>query len=209
MALEIKPVVTLYFARHGETEANVQRRFQGHNDTPLTAHGRVQAQMLASILADSLRQKPVPHFVCSPLPRTCTTMEMILDALGLPRVYDTDDRLMEIDLGAWSGLTDDEARALDPVMWDKRGHDKWNVRVPGGGENYAMVAARLTSWAHELDRDTVAISHGAATRILRGLFLGLDWKAMSDLDERQDCVFRYRDGELKRLEYEGPLKAQV
>jgi probable phosphoglycerate mutase len=114
---------------------------------------------------------------------------------------------MEIDLGDWSGLTDDEAKARDPAMWDKRLHDKWNVRVPGGGENYAMVAGRLTEWAGELNRDTVAISHGAATRILRGLILGLDAQQMSALDEPQDCVFRVSDGVLTRHEYHGPLPA--
>ena len=70
-----------------------------------------------------------------------------------------------------------------------------------------MVAERLIEWASEVDRDTVAISHGAATRILRGLCLGLSWQEMSALDERQDCVFRYRDGVLTRREYEGPLRA--
>jgi probable phosphoglycerate mutase len=209
MALELKPGVTLYFSRHGETIANVERRFQGRNDTPLTEHGLIQARMLAAILAPCLAGGETPHFVCSPLPRARKTMDIILDTLGLPRIYDTDERLMEIDLGAWSGLTDDEARALDPQMWERRIHDKWNVRVPGGGENYAMVAQRLKAWAAELDSDTVAISHGAATRILRGLFLGLSWEEMSALDERQDCVFRYGDGKLTRLEYHGPPLAAV
>ncbi|HMI97700.1 MAG TPA: histidine phosphatase family protein [Micropepsaceae bacterium] len=205
MAPELKQGITLYFARHGETVANVERRFQGRNDTPLTEHGRIQARMLAVILAEFLAGQPAPRFVCSPLPRARATTEIILDALGFPRKYDTDPRLMEINLGDWSGLTDDEARARDPQMWDKRIHDKWNVRVPGGGENYAMVAERLTEWIKELDRDTVAISHGAATRILRGLLLGLGWQQMSALDEPQDCVFRYRDGVLTRHEYQGPL----
>ena len=205
MALELKPGITLYFARHGETVANVERRFQGRNDTALTEHGRLQARMLAAILAEFLAGQPTPRFVSSPLPRARTTMELVLEALGLPRSYDTDPRLMEIDLGDWSGLTDEEAKARDPAMWEKRIHDKWNVRVPGGGENYAMVAQRLTVWAGELDRDTVAISHGAATRILRGLILGLDARQMSDLDEPQDCVFRYRDGVLTRHEYRGSL----
>ena len=205
MALELKPGVILYFARHGETLANVERRFQGRNDTPLTEHGRVQARMLAAILGELLAGQPRPRFVSSPLPRARTTMELILDALGLPRIYDTDPRLMEIDLGDWSGLTDDEAKERDPAMWDKRLNDKWNVRVPGGGENYAMVAERLTEWATGLDRDTVAISHGAATRILRGLFLGLGWQEMAALDEPQDCVFRESDGVLTRHEYHGPL----
>jgi probable phosphoglycerate mutase len=205
MALELKPGVTLYFARHGETQANVERRFQGRNDTPLTEHGRMQARMLAAILAELLAGQPTPRFVSSPLPRARTTMEIILDALGLPRVYDTDPRLMEINLGDWSGLTDEEAQARDPAMWEKRVADKWNVSVPGGGENYAMVAERLSEWVRELDRNTAAISHGAATRILRGLLLGLGWQEMSALDERQDCVFRYRDGVLTRHEYHGPL----
>jgi broad specificity phosphatase PhoE len=204
MALELKQGLTLHFARHGETLANVQRRFQGLNDTPLTERGRDQARIIADILAQSLAGQTTPRFVASPLPRARTTMEMILNALHLPLVYDTDKRLREIDLGAWSGLTDADARQLDPDMWERRANDKWNVRVPGDGENYAMVAERITAWAQELDRDTVAISHGATTRILRGLFLGLGWKAMSDLDERQDCVFRYRDGTLTRLEHEGP-----
>jgi broad specificity phosphatase PhoE len=209
MVLELKPGLTLYFARHGETIANVERRFQGRNDTALTDLGRTQARMIAAILARALAGRPLPHFVASPLPRTRTMMEIVLSALHLPLVYDTDPRLMEINLGSWSGLTDAEARALDPQMWDRRVNDKWNVRVPGGGENYAMVAERLIQWAQELDRDTVAISHGAATRILRGLFLGLGWKEMSGLDEPQDCVFRYRDGRLDRLEYQEPAPAAV
>src|ERR1700676_821434 len=196
MALELKPGITLYFARHGETVANVERRFQGRNDTPLTEHGHMQARILAAILVEFLAGQPTPRFVSSPLPRARKTMELVLEALGLPGNYDTDPRLMEINLGDWSGLTDDEAQTRDRAMWEKRVHDKWNVRVPGGGENYAMVAERLMEWATELDRDTVAISHGAATRILRGLILGLNAQEMSALDERQDCVFRYRDGVL-------------
>src|SRR5258705_1596824 len=106
MALELKSGITLYFARHGETVANVEHRFQGRNDTPLTELGRRQARMLADILAGCVALRAHPRFVSSPLPRTRTTMEIILDALGLPREYETDPRLMEIDLGDWSGLTD-------------------------------------------------------------------------------------------------------
>jgi broad specificity phosphatase PhoE len=72
-----------------------------------------------------------------------------------------------------------------------------------------MVAERLTQWAGELTHDTFAVSHGAATRILRGLFLGLGWKEMSDLDEPQDCLFRYRDGALTRLKFQGGAPGAV
>jgi probable phosphoglycerate mutase len=42
MALELGTGLTIYLVRHGETVANVEHRFQGHNDTPLTEKGRMQ-----------------------------------------------------------------------------------------------------------------------------------------------------------------------
>jgi probable phosphoglycerate mutase len=73
------------------------------------------------------------------------------------------------------------------------------VRVPEG-ENYAEVAARVTDWLQELETDTIAISHGATTRILRGLLAGLDWRAMSGLDEPQGVVFRVQGSTVVKLE---------
>lgn len=191
MPLSLRAGITLYFCRHGETEANVEKRFQGHTrDTPLTPKGREQSRIIARTLRAAAPDVAALAYVCSPLPRACATMEIVLTELGLPKdCYRTDKRLEEIDLGMWDGLTDDEARALDPAMFEKRGNDKWNVRVPGG-ENYADVAARAESWVADLKADTFAVSHGAFTRILRGLFGGLSWKQMSDLDEKQGITFR-------------------
>ena len=73
------------------------------------------------------------------------------------------------------------------------------MRVPGG-ENYAEVAARISDWVRELKTDTIAISHGATTRILRGLLAGLDWRQMSSLDEPQGVVFRVTGAQVVRLD---------
>jgi broad specificity phosphatase PhoE len=200
MPLSLPAGLTLYFCRHGETEANVEKRFQGQSkDTPLTANGREQARTLARLLHAAAPNVASIAFVSSPLPRACTTIEIVLDDLRLPRDrYRTDARLQEINLGIWDGLTDAEARTLDPAMFEKRGNDKWNVRVPGG-ENYADVAARAESWIIDLAVDTFAVSHGAFTRILRGLFAGLSWKQMSDLDEEQGVLFRVSGRTVERL----------
>jgi broad specificity phosphatase PhoE len=85
-------------------------------------------------------------------------------------------------------------------MFDRRGNDKWNVRVPGG-ENYADVAKRAESWASELRADTFAVSHGAFTRILRGLFAGMNGQQMSALDEEQGVLFRVRDSVVTKLQF--------
>lgn len=201
MVLELRHGVTLYFSRHGETEANVEKRFQGHTvDTPLTKRGRRQAKTIAKILKAHVDDPGDLKFICSPLHRARVTMQIVRAELELPvKAYVVDRRLSEIDLGLWDGLAHKQARALDPAFYKKREHDKWNVRVRGG-ESYADVAGRAERWARSLKRDTFAISHGAFTRILRGLFEGLDAAEMSALDEPQGVVFRVRGSKIKRYD---------
>src|SRR5579862_3970784 len=199
--LEVPGGVTLYLTRHGQTEANLQKRFSGRKDTPLTALGLSQAQMVGDILRRELGARPPLDFVASPYRRAQITMEIIRRRLDLPPDgFTTDARLEEINLGVWDQLTDEEARALNPEAYDTRTADKWNVPVPGGGENYREAAARASAWVRDLKGDTFAVTHGAILRILRGLFLGLDWQGMNRLDEMQGVVFRVRGREVVRLE---------
>jgi probable phosphoglycerate mutase len=194
--------VTLFFCRHGETEANAQGLFQGRNDTPLTERGRQQAREMALILRDFLPKDGPVRFVSSPLGRARATMEILRETLGLPvKDYETDPRLMEIDLGRWSGLTKKQSEDQDPALWAAREKDKGHVPAPGG-ENYMMVAARVESFVAEIKGDTVVVGHGACGRILRGLYTGLTWQQMSDLDEQQGVVFRFSHGVIARLEPE-------
>ena len=206
MTLALPEGITLYFARHGQTEANVAKRFSGFKDTPLTPLGLRQAASVGHILKRELGAAPGYAFVASPLTRAVTTMRLAREAMGLPPdSFSTDNRLKEINLGIWDQLTDDEARALSPVLFESRAADKWHVRVPGG-ENYAEVAARLTDWVHALKQDTVAVSHGATIRILRGLLAGMDWRGMNALEEPQGVVFRARGGDVVKLEPDGELE---
>jgi broad specificity phosphatase PhoE len=200
MSLQLRDGITLYFSRHGETEANRESRFSGKRDTSLTDTGRAQAHAIGEILVREVGMRPPLAFVSSPLQRARTTMAIVRETLGLPREgYTTDPRIEEIDLGRWDQLTDNEARALDPPLFDARRADKWHVNVPGG-ENYAQVAARATNWAQSLAADTFAVSHGALTRVLRGLILDLDWQGMSCMDEPQGVVFRVRGRTVERLD---------
>lgn len=198
--LSLKDGLTLYFARHGETQANRQFRFSGKKDTPLTEKGRDQARRVGEILEREVGLRPALYFVSSPLKRAQITMEIIREGLGLPgQGFSVDARIEEIDLGEWDQLTADEARARDPAFFEARAADKWHIPVPGG-EDYAQVAARARQWAESLTQDTFAVSHGALTRILRGLFMDLDWRGMSDLDEPQGVVFRVRGDHVARLD---------
>ena len=200
MSLELRPGITLYLSRHGQTVANAQKRFSGKRDTPLTELGLRQVHDVGRIMVRAVGKRPALDFISSPLARACRTMEVVRGQLGLPPDgFATDARLQEIDLGDWDQLTDDEARALDPVKFTERGNDKWHVRVPNG-ENYEEVAARASDWVQSLTADTFAVSHGAVIRILRGLFGGLGWQAMSALDEPQGVVFYIKGSQVVRLD---------
>ena len=166
----------------------------------LTDKGRAQAHAIGEILARELGPRPAIPCVASPLNRARITMEIVRTVLGLPPDdFTTDARLEEINLGEWDQLTDAQARARDPALFDARTADKWHVHVPGG-ENYAEVAARVTDWVQSLAADTFAVSHGAFTRVLRGLFAGMNWKQMSDLDETQGVAYRVRGSSVTRLD---------
>jgi broad specificity phosphatase PhoE len=198
-SLQLPSGLTLYFARHGQTKANLEKRFSGKKDTPLTSLGREQAREIGQVLRRELGTRPGIACVASPLERARTTMEIARGVLELPAEgYTTDLRIQEIDLGQWDQLTDAEARVLDPVYYDRRAGDKWNVPALGG-EDYEDVATRLIAWIGSLRTDTFAVSHGAATRILRGLFLGLDAAHMSALDEPQGVVFRVQGANITQL----------
>src|ERR1700761_4866847 len=199
MPLELAGGLTLYFSRHGQTQANLQKRFSGKRDTPLTALGREQAHEIGQVLKRELGPAPAIACVASPLQRARTTMEIARGVLELPLAgYTTDPRIQEIDLGRWDQLTDDEARALDPAYFERRNKDKWNVPALGG-EDYEDVATRLMDFIASLKADSFIVSHGAATRILRGLFLGVDAAHMSALEEPQGVVFRVQGAQVTQL----------
>jgi len=196
----IAPGITLYLARHGETEWNVARRFQGQGDSPLTARGREQARLLGSILAECCKSSSPPRFISSPAGRARHTMEIILHTLGMPAdQYTTDERLAEGHVGEWSGLSFDEVQARYKAEWDAREADWWNA-APPGGESYAEMAIRAKSFLAGLKRDTVAVSHGAFGRVLRGLACDMSIEEMGELHSPQDCVHRLCGGTMATLE---------
>ena len=192
----------IYYIRHGETDWNVERRLQGHQDIPLNARGRAQAAHCGEILRNLFDKQGVDaaalDFASSPLGRARQTMELARPALGLgAQGYHIEPRLIEICFGRWEGFTLAQLRERDSELLAAREHDKWHF-VPPGGESYEIVTGRMRDWYNSLRQDTVVTAHGGTARGLIA-HLGIAKPAAAPLlDIAQGVVYVFEGEKLTR-----------
>jgi broad specificity phosphatase PhoE len=148
--------------RHGRTEWNAARRFQGQSDIPLSDEGRAQARKTATVLATGT----LDAIVSSDLSRAHETAQTIAVHHGL--VVASDARLREFAFGEWEGLTWDEIVARFPVAKDMA-FSSVRAYQPTGGERFDAVRARVGEVldAYRRYEGTVAfVTHAGALHAL-------------------------------------------
>jgi probable phosphoglycerate mutase len=191
----------IYLVRHGQTEFNRERRLQGHVDSRLTELGLRQARAVGGLLKDLIRDPAGWRIVSSPLGRARDTAETIGGILGIAEV-ELDPRLIELSWGDWDGRLRTE---LEEAYPDAFGRTGWAFDAPTG-ESYEAVTARLSDWlaslAPEPERKVIAVSHGVAGRILRGVYGDLARDAAVSQDVPQDAVYLLQHGRIGRLDCE-------
>lgn len=158
--------------RHGETAWNALRRWQGNAPVPLSEVGLAQARALGSYLA--ARQVSIDVLYSSPLVRARQTAQAIADTLGLP--LRTDDRLREVDVGDWQGLSHDEVEAWDGERFAAHRADWYNVPTPNG-ESHRELQVRARAAFDDITArhpgGTIGIvSHGGTLGMLIESLLG-------------------------------------
>ncbi|OYX04537.1 MAG: phosphoglycerate kinase [Caulobacter vibrioides] len=190
----------IYLCRHGQTFHNREGRLQGRTESDLTPLGLMQARAMGALLHDLVRRDPPApwRLVASPLRRARATAEAIGERLGLEVGFD--ERLVEIDVGEWSGRLREEVHGENPHLM---GDDAWGFQAPGG-ETYEAMMARLISWldeqAAEPERRLIVVSHGVAGRLLRGAYAGLPREETLRLDIPQDAIYRLASGQIDRFD---------
>jgi len=165
--------VRLFLVRHGETADNIEMRYLGTRDEPLTDHGMRQA----ALVAEALSQLPVRIVVSSPLRRAADTAERIRTACGVKLRLDS--RLAEGSFGSWEGLTRTEV--LNLGSRDAALLDRWESEpsfAPPGGESIENVQKRTVELAEELKREfsgssLALVSHGGPIKALLAAVLAV------------------------------------
>jgi broad specificity phosphatase PhoE len=202
--------VKLFVIRHGETDWNAEKRYQGQADIPLNDKGRKQAKRNGLALESALLPEGLTaakrkatlnalDFVASPLARARETMEIIRAALDLPpETYRTDDNLKELSYGHWEGLLQSDLPSLDPVGVEERSKDPFHWR-PRGGESYADLLQRSRTWLATINGPAVVVAHGGTLRTLQGVLTDIAESRIPTLAVPQDKVMRVEGNSISWL----------
>ena len=201
-----KEILKLYIVRHGETEWNVIKRFQGQLNTPLTEKGmeklRKTGKKLKNILFDQV--------YTSELGRTVASAEIILNEnngyknnkLELQKLAE----LNEVYFGVWQGLTYEEVflkypEEADNYFYNVKNYNAENVEA----ENLKDALERFLKGINKIlnrhkSGNILVVTHGTVFEMFINY---VENKSIFDIDERTLMgngdykVFSYKDGKFQ------------
>ena len=173
----------LFLLRHGQTDYNAEKRFQGRVDVPLNQLGKSQALKMRDQLLADLSQ--IAQFYTSPLCRAKETAQLIAPD---PSIVKVDGRLIEIDLGEFDGrLETDIEQDLGTENYDAWRRANFVQGAPGG-ESLSQAMRRAESFLQDIvsahGHEKIAIvSH-------QGFLIAL--KSVISGDSTRQALTRYR-----------------
>ena len=186
--------IRLLLARHGLTDWNIERRYQGQTDVPLNETGRRQARALARRLAG----EEIDAIYASDLRRAWETAQYIAGRHTCP--LQPDPRLREMCFGVWEGLTYDEISRMYPealAAWVASPDSP-----PPGGEPLGQVVQRVDEMLAALRKThrrqtVVLVAHGGLLQVL--LCTALEFPPLARWKFRLDTaslseLYLYDDG---------------
>jgi broad specificity phosphatase PhoE len=165
----------IFIFRHGETDWNVQERFQGHIDIPLNNTGRAQAKELVL----TLLEKKIEAILSSDLSRAVETAQIVaqgLESHGLQVPLFQSAGLRESHLGEAQGLTREEivAKFGETIALRWRSHKLTDADISyPGGETGTQIFERVMQSVrgfferHPFQRIGIATHGGVIRRIMQ------------------------------------------
>lgn len=159
----------LAIVRHGQSQWNLENRFTGNADVPLTETGRTEARAAGR----KLKHIVFDNAYTSLLARAQETLDIILQEIGENEiVIDKNAALNERSYGELQGLNKDEMAtrygALQIEQW-RRGYDI----TPPGGESLKITAGRVLPFYQQhiepllvSGKNVLVVAHGNSLRAL-------------------------------------------
>ncbi len=187
-------MLRIILLRHGETNWNIEGRFQGQIDTDLSERGLAQGEMVAK----ALEHTPIDLAISSPLKRSYITCKLAADLHGLRVIRDK--RLTEISHGLWEGVQAEDIKKTygeELALWHSHPEQ---VQMPEG-ESLEDVRVRVREafdeYAKLYDGKTVLVAaHDAVNKAILCDLLGLSMAHFWQIKQDNCCinVIEHQDG---------------
>ena len=184
--------MNIFLFRHGQTEWNLEGRFQGQLDSPLTPKGRVQARNNAHKVIEHMGDIESIKIFASPLGRAKSTAHIVCDELGISRErIKFDNRIMEFNYGVFEGKRKQDL--IDTEAFKAREENKWFYKIEGG-DSYEIVAQRVQSFLNSIaqEKEVMIIAHEMVNRTLRGLYFNLPKEKILNFRQPNDVVLFFK-----------------
>ncbi len=168
----------IYLIRHGETDWNRDKRFQGQTDVALNSTGKAQAAELIALMT----QLKIEAAFASDLSRAYETAQIALSEVRIN--IQKDPRLRETNIGEAEGLTYDEivAKFTEESIVKWRSYEEHNMDfkyITGESKRQMMVRIRdvVLEISQNATKNNIAIfCHGMVMRAMTFAFgQGVDW----------------------------------
>ena len=195
----------IYFVRHGQTIWNVEKRFQGLSDSPLTELGITQAKLLGEKLKDIKFDK----FYSTSLKRAYDTANYIKG--NREQKVEIFDDFVEISMGDMEGIKQEDFKKLYPeqvknFFFNQLEYDPSSF----GGESFLEVRERVIRGLNkfiELNKNyerVLVVSHGATLKTLLHYISGKDISTLSDEAIPKNTsytIVKYENGKFEIIDF--------
>lgn len=175
--------MNIMLIRHAESTGNVENRWVGRVDVPLSAAGRLQANRLRIRLAD---EGYIPsHVYASPLSRAFDTARIVAANWDCP--IEPWGELVELRVGVFSNMTGEEIEKAFPALAREFAANH-NFDIIDGAETHEECTARAQrvlnrlAGAHSNSDRVMLFSHGGILRHIISRMLGTDQVWALDID---------------------------
>lgn len=190
----------IYVVRHGQTDYNVKKVFQGHIDIPLNEVGEKQAQETAL----KFENMDIDVLLVSPLQRTVQTAQYISEITGVPITIE--ERLIERCFGDMEGHQNREDWNIKMMLDYEKNYDIENI------EPIQSLFKRVFNFLDEItekykDKKVVLVTHGAVSQPIECYFNGMpsvvDFEHLEKLTLKNCEVRKYEKRQQNKCEVEG------
>ncbi|MFH1709726.1 MAG: histidine phosphatase family protein [bacterium] len=176
----------LFLIRHGETQANIEQRYQGQGESHLSELGLTESRKLATFLSN----EPFAAIYSSTLSRSYETARIIakphkLDVTRVPE-------LIERDYGAWENMRFEEIKKKYADIYESWLINPGKTRIPKAEpleklQKRAVTAIELLIKKHK-GRTICIVGHGGLNRTILFHYLRIDLNAFWRIKQDNCCV---------------------